>query len=188
MHADSARPEAGTAVEGSRSKLRGRAIHEVRRFMLMFLYLWVLFGLFVLNERIVLGQRGIIVTAQGFALINALVLAKVMLAAEDLNLGRWLRPRRLIYPILYESLLLAILFICFHVVEKVVAGILTGKSAAGSVPAIGGGAFADLLSVAVILFVALIPFFAFKHVGRALGEGRLREVLFGELGKPPPSG
>ena len=48
----------------------------------MFLYLWVLFGLFVLNERIILGQRGISLPLQGFAVLNALILAKVMLIAD----------------------------------------------------------------------------------------------------------
>ena len=37
---------------------------------------------------------------------------------------------------------------------------------------------AGLACVAAILFIALIPFFAFKYIGRALGEGRLRAMLF----------
>lgn len=78
--------------------LKARALDEGTRFMVMFLYLWVLFGLFVLNERIILGQRGIDFSPHGFALLNALVLAKVMLVTEDLNLGRWMRRRPLIYP------------------------------------------------------------------------------------------
>lgn len=73
----------------------------------MFLYLWVLFGLFVLNERIILGQRVSGFSPHGFAVLNALVLAKVMLATEHLYLGRWMRRRPLIYPILFESALLA---------------------------------------------------------------------------------
>jgi hypothetical protein len=145
----------------------------------IFLYLWVLFGFFVLNERIILAQRGIFISAQGFALINALVLAKVMLVVEDLNLGRWVRPRPLIYPILHDAFLLTVLFICFHVVEKVVTGLVMGKSVAASVPAIGGGGLAGLICVAVILFVSLLPFFAFKHLGRALGERKLYAMLFG---------
>ncbi len=145
----------------------------------IFLYLWVIFGFYVLSEKVALAQRGTLVTAQGFALINAFILAKVMLIVEDLNLARWLRPRPLIYPILYESLLLTLFFICFHVIEKVVAGVLAGKSVAESVPAIGGGGFVGLVCVAVILFVALVPFFAFKHVARELGQGRLNAMLFG---------
>ena len=159
--------------------LKQRVADEIRRFFVMFLYLWVLFGLFVLNERIVLRQHGIGFSSQGFALINALVLAKVMLVAEDLNLGHWLRGRPLIYPIVHESFVFGVLFICFHVAERVVVGWFKGETVAASVPAIGGGGFAGLLCVALILFVALIPFFAFRNVDRALGGSRLRALLFG---------
>jgi hypothetical protein len=93
-----------------------------------------------------------------------------MLLTEGLNLARWVRRRPLIYPILFESLLLAVLFICFHVAEHVVVGLFEGEEAvAESIPAIGGGGFAGVVCVAVILFVALIPFFALRNVSRELG-------------------
>jgi len=45
------------------------------------------------------------------ALVNAWVLAKVMLVADDLNLGsRWFENRRLIYRILSRSALFALVF------------------------------------------------------------------------------
>jgi hypothetical protein len=165
------------------SALRDRALDEVRRFAVMFLYLWILFGLFVLNERIILDQRGIGFTLHGLALLNALVLAKVMLLTEDLNLGRWMRRRPLIYPILFESLLLTVMFICFHVVERVVVGLAEKQTVDASIPAIGGGGLAGVVCVAVILFVALIPFFAFRNVSRDLGPGQLHAMLFGTAAK-----
>jgi hypothetical protein len=108
--------------------VKERLGHELRRFALMFLYLWALFLLFVLNEDIIFRQRGISFSAQGFAVFNGLVLAKVMLVAEDLDLGRWLQRRPLIYPILHESLLLTALFIVFHVVEHLVIGLVKGEN------------------------------------------------------------
>ena len=116
---------------------------------------------------------------QGFALVNALVLAKVMLIAEDLRVGHWLRSRPLIYPILGESLIFTVVFICFHVVEDLVIGLFKEKTLRASVPVIGGGGLAGLLSVATIYFVALIPFFAYRNLGRELGPGRLNAMLFG---------
>ena len=68
----------------------------------MFLYLWAMFALFALHEKIVLREVGASLPSQGFAFVNALVLAKVMLIAEDLNLGNWLQGRPLIFPILHE--------------------------------------------------------------------------------------
>lgn len=159
--------------------LKERAVDEARRFVVLFLYLWVLFGLFVLNERIILRQHGVDFAAHGFAVFNAFILAKVMLVLEDLNLGRWLDRRPLIYPILHDSILFAVLFIAFHVVEEIVVGLFRGEGARSSVPAMGGGGFAGVVCVAVILFFALIPFFAFRTFNRALGPGRMWRLLFG---------
>ena len=166
-------------TDNRRKRFKARAVEEMRRFAVLFLYLWVLFGLFALHERIILRQRGIGFSSQGFALFNALVLAKVMLVAEDLNLGRWLSKRPLIYPILHNSLLFTVLFIGFHIAEKVILGLFKGQTLSASLPAIGGGGLSGLLCVAVIWFFALIPFFAFTNLSRELGAGRLRMMLFG---------
>lgn len=181
MHSDQDTPTAkasSSPTDDRWRKARERLRHEVRRFVLMFLYLWVLLLLFVLNEDIVFRQQGLSFSAQGFAFFNALVLAKVMLVAEDLDLGRWRERRPLVYPILRESFLLTALFIAFHVVEHVIIGLVKGETLAASVPHIGGGGLIGLACVGVIFFVALIPFFAFKYVGREIGEERLNAMLF----------
>lgn len=171
-------PQSGEPTAGHARRLAAHATRSLRRFIVLFLYLWVLFGLFVLNERIILRQHGIGFGAQGFAVLNAFVLAKVMLFAEDLELGRWLRHRPLIYPIVFESFTFTILFICFHVLEQAIPGLIKGRGFAGSVPAMGGGGMAGVICVAVILFVSLVPFFAFRNISRKLGPGRLNAMLF----------
>lgn len=160
-------------------KVKAAAIHEVKRFLVMFLYLWLLLGLFVLNEKVTLREHAIDFRPHGFALINALILAKVMLIAEDLNLGARLQPRPLIYPILIEALMLSVLFIVFHVIERIVIGLIGGETVAASVPSIGGGGLIGILCVSLILFVSLIPYFAFRRVSRELGPHRMREMLLG---------
>ncbi len=123
--------------------------------------------------------------SQGFAVINALVLAKVMLVAEDLNLGRWLDRRPLIYPILHDSVLFTVLFIVFHVAEHVIIAAIRGEGPRASVAAIGGGGLTGLLCVAMILFVSLIPYFTFRNFTRVLGWERTRTLLFGSrTGEP----
>jgi hypothetical protein len=159
--------------------LKAKATEEFRRFLILFLYLWVLFGVFVLNQGIVLREQGVNFTMQGFALINALVFAKVMMVFEILDPGRWLRHRPLIYPILYETLLLAVLFLVVHILEKDIEGLIHGKSVTDSLPSIGGGGLAGLLSASVIMFVALLPFFGLRNLSLAMGEGRLQAMLLG---------
>ncbi|HTR17294.1 MAG TPA: hypothetical protein VMI52_09700 [Acetobacteraceae bacterium] len=142
----------------------------------------MLFGLLALHESILRRQMGLGYQMQGFAAINALVLAKVMLVAEDLNLGGEMRGRALIYGVLWEAAMFAIVFIVFHVLEELVVGLLHGSTLAQSVPAIGGGGFIGLLTVAVILFVALIPYFAFRDITRVLGREKMRALLFTSAG------
>jgi hypothetical protein len=69
MHSESAHSDTPTVVSDSHDaggrgrKVMERAIGEVRRFMVMFLYLWLLFGLFPLYQRILLRQEGLNFTA-----------------------------------------------------------------------------------------------------------------------------
>ena len=112
-------------------------------------------------------------------MINALVLAKVMLVFEVFDPGRWLRRRPLIYPILFDAFLLTILFLIVHIIEKVIEGLIHGRTVVESLPSIGGGSLVGLLSVTVILFIALIPFFAFRNLGLVLGQDRLISLIFG---------
>lgn len=164
--------------------LKHRLVHEVERYLIMFLYLWVLLGLFVLNEAVTLQEHRIPFAAHGFALINALVLAKVMLIAEDLNLGARLQPRPLIYPIVTEALLLTVLFIVFHFIEHIVIGLFEHEGLQASVPSIGGGGVRGVVLVGLILFFSLIPFFAFRRVTREIGVERMREMMLGPRRTP----
>ena len=168
---------AGAGAHPARS-LKAKAAEEFRRFFLLFFYLWILFGVFVLNEGVALREHGFNFAMQGFAFINALVFAKVMMLFEVFDPGRWLRKRPLIYPILYETLLLTVLFLVAHVLERTIEGLVRGKTVADSMPAIGGGGLTGLLSITAILFIALVPFFGLRNLSLAMGEGRLWAVIF----------
>ena len=180
--ANASRQPEGASLQAH--SLKAKAAEEARRFVVLFLYLWVLFGVFVLNQSIVLREHGIGITAQGFAVVNALVLAKVMLLFEHFDPGRWLRRRPLIYPILYEAMLLTILFLLFHILEKVIEGFFRGETIAASLPSIGGGGLAGLLSAAVIMFIALVPFFGFRNLSLILGPDRMWSLIFSSSSDP----
>src|SRR6202044_466996 len=170
---------AGANANGARS-LKAKAVDEFRRFFVLFLYLWILFGVFELNQGVVMREHGINFPMLGFAFVNALVFAKVMMLFEVFDPGRWLRARPLIYPILYETFLLTVLFLVAHVIEKTIEGMLRGKTFIDSVPAIGGGGLTGFLRITALLFFALIPFFGLRNLGLAMGEGRLYAMIFGQ--------
>jgi hypothetical protein len=158
--------------------LKDRLLHEAKRLVGIFLYLWVLLGLFAIHESIVLAKHNIPYRPFGVALINAWILAKVMLIAEDLKLGEgWFGHRPPIYRILAKAVAFAMLFLVVHFVENVLVGMWRGKTISESLPTVGDGSTIALISVAILLAFALIPFFAFKEADRALGGGVLRAVL-----------
>jgi hypothetical protein len=67
--------------------LKQIAYQQLKEFFVVALYLWVVFGLLVLHKSMILAEHDIPFAAHGFAIINALALAKVMLTAKDLHLG-----------------------------------------------------------------------------------------------------
>lgn len=166
--------------------LKEKAADEAKKLLSMFLYLWVVIGAFTLYESLVLAQHEISFVVHGVAVVKALVLAKVMLIADNLKLARRMEGRPLIYPILYQSVVFAVFFICFDILEKVAVDILKGRGALQDMPIIGGGRVAGIVAVAVIVTVALIPFFAFREIGKAIGRRELHALLFRRRIAPSP--
>jgi hypothetical protein len=168
----------GSVVAGHKNTWRQRFAHELRRFLSMFIYLWAVLGLMMVHESVVLARYDLPFTRWGFALVTALVTAKVMLVMEDLNVVRGFAGKPLIYPILCKSVVYAIVFIAFYIAEEVVGGLVRGESLRASIPNIGGGTPQGVLLIGLITTVALIPYFAFKELGHAIGEKELHAHLF----------
>jgi hypothetical protein len=163
--------------------LKARLIREAKSLLVIFVYLWVLFGLFALHESLVLAQHGIKFEIWGVAAGNALVFAKVMVVVEALNLARGVAGRPLMVPVLYKSVVFAIAFIFVHIAEKFVIGLAKGKTLAGSFPSFGSEGMTGMLIAGIIVAVSLTPFFAFTEVERELGRGALRDLFLAKQSK-----
>jgi hypothetical protein len=153
------------------------AVHEAKSLLVMFLYLFVLLGIFNLYKGVILRENSINYTGYGFAFVNALVLAKVMLIAEELHLARELEDKPLIYSILYKSTVFAIVLIGVHLLEEVIVGLFRGRAISESISDLGGGTLKGIATLGCIMAVALIPFFAFREIARTIGETELRSLL-----------
>jgi len=114
--------------------LKEKVFEEFKRFVAIFLYLWLVFGLLSIHTSMVLSQRHLNYQEHTFAIINALVFSKVLLVGERLHLGRRFEHKPLIYPILHKCFVFSVVLICFHVAESVVAGVWHGHTIAESFP------------------------------------------------------
>jgi len=163
-------------------KLKERAFEEFKRFVAIFLYLWVVFGLLSIHKSLVLSQRHLDYEEHTFAIINAFVFAKVLLVGEELHLGRRFENKPLIYPILHKCLVFSVVLICFHVIESVAVQIWHGNSIADSIPPMLGWNPKGVLAVGFSCFVLLLPFFGFREIARVMGRAEMRALLFGRKG------
>jgi len=187
MSVDATGKEAGGPGHSRHDRLdraKEVVVDQFRRYLVSTVYIFVMLSMFILHKEIALRTVGgassaIPYAPHGFALINALVLGKVALVVEELRLGQRWKPEPLIYPILLESLILAVLFIAMHLLEHVIGGWIHGESLANSVPAIGGGGAMGVLFATFGFFVAMIPFCGFRQITLAIGWARMRALLFG---------
>jgi hypothetical protein len=175
-----------SGLQKIKRNVKERVIGEATRFVVMFLYLWVVFGLFVLQQSVVMAQQHLDDYVQyGVAAMNALIFAKVMLVAEDLDLGRRFQDMPLIVPLLYKSFVFSLVFLCFHVVENIVIGQFQGKGIPESLPAIGGDLKATVSAVLIFTF-ELVPYFAYREIGRVIGEDKMYALVFAHRRKTEP--
>lgn len=166
-------------MDTSHRTLKQKAYHELKEFFGIAFYLWVILALFQLYRSLLLSEEHISVVAhQGFAIINALALAKVLLIAKALHLGEWVEDWPLIYPTLLKSALFTIVLACFKILEDTGLGMYRGKSFQESIADLGGGTLNGILCVSLILFVTLIPFFVITELQAVLGEGKLMQLFF----------
>jgi hypothetical protein len=101
-------------------------------------------------------------------------------------IGRRLREGPLVYPILYRAVLFSVVLIAAYALEDVLVGAWHGKAMAEVLPEVGGGP-CGLASFGWIMFVALIPYFAYQEIGRVLGETTLRALLLTRRPAPKAS-
>lgn len=159
--------------------LKERVLFELKEFFVIVVYLWVVLALFLLYKSVLLNEEHLSVLAQGFALINALVLGKIILIARALHLGEQFNDWPLIYPTVIKSALFSIVLAGFKILEGAVTGLFHHESFDQSIAGFGGGTLKGILTLTLLMFVVLIPFFGFTELQRILGEGKLAQAFFG---------
>jgi len=157
--------------------LKQKLVHEGRRLMMIFLYFAIFFLVFRTYTRLILSQYEIDYFEDGLTILKALVLAKIVLTAEALRFGERFREHPLIIPTLYSTLVFCAFALVFEVLQHLIVGICRGKSPSEVISEVLDKGWPHLAGMILVVFVAFLPFFAFRETERALGEGRLKELF-----------
>jgi len=165
-------------IEKENAGWKQRLLHELIDYFVNFAFLAFFLGLFTWYRRLVLAEYHISYLDYGVSLIKALVLAKVIMLGDFLRLGSKLRDKPLIYPTLYRTALFIVWVGVLDIFERTVEGLFRGQGLTGGVSELVSTGWLELLARCLVIFCAFVPFFAFKELGRILGEGALRELYF----------
>jgi hypothetical protein len=157
--------------------------HELQQYTVISLYLYACFGAILLYKASVLHAEGIDYAPYGLAAIKALILGKFMLVGRAMHIGERYRHKPLIYPVLHKSFAFLAFLIVLSVIEEAVSGAIHGRTAHDSFSEIGGGTWLQIAATAVLLWLILLPYFAFQQIGEVLGHGSLRRMFFAEGGQ-----
>ena len=155
-----------------------RIVVEMRKFALVALFLFFFFGAFATYRRLILSEYKIDYFQYGYALIEALVLGKVILLGEIFHLGDRFHDKPLIFPTLYRTISFSILVLVFAVLEHFVKGLIHRENIAAILADLAAKDGADIAAKILVMFIAFIPMFAIWEIANLFGENKLFELFF----------
>ena len=167
-----------SGTDTKKGKLKKKIVHEVTEYWINVCYLTVVFAAFTQYRRFLLAAHDITYTNYGFAVIEALVLAKVIMIGEVARLGRGLERKPLIYPTIYKTVVFTLFVAVFTLIEHGIKGLWKGEGFTSGVVDFFGKGFNEILANSLIVLVAFIPFFAIKELGRVWGGDKIRALFF----------
>ncbi len=174
--------EAGAETKGlsapKQATLAQRARRELIEYLVVSAYLYVCFAALIFYKASILHSEGIEFTVYGVAIAKALILGKFLLTLQAFKIGEDKRhASAALANILKKSLLFTLLLFVLTVVEELIVGHFHGRASRQVLSEIAGGTLQQAFAVAILLFLILIPYFAFQEIAARLGEGKLWKLL-----------
>jgi hypothetical protein len=155
-----------------------RSIHEFKELAILTVYLYITLGAVILMKTAVLHTHGIDSVPWGLAIVKALLLAKFILVGQAMKIGERHATGPLIWPTLHMVFAFLVLLVVLTTIEEVLVGLLHGQSIAASLSDLFGSRLAETGAGILIVLLVLIPYFAWRVLSEALGEGRLARMFF----------
>lgn len=174
-----------TDPAGQRKHVRQVIVHATEEYLAISAFLAAFFLALTTYRTVLLAEYQIPYVRYGYAVVEALILGKVILIGEVIGVGRRFQDLPLMVSTLGKTFSFSLLVALFSMLEHLVEALVHREPLAKAFPALAGRPGADILANVIVTLVAFIPLFAFREIGRVLGEGKLHALFFR---RRPPSG
>jgi len=164
----------------TKAQVRDRAKSELKEFVLIGTYLFMVFSALTFYKSAILEGESIHWVPWGFAVIKSALAAKFILIGHALHIGEGHQTKPLIWQTLHKSIGFLIVVAGLTVVEEAIVGLIHGRTFWQSMAEVGGGTSEQMIATAVILFLVFVPMFAFGALTEVMGEEALVRTFFKE--------
>ena len=155
--------------------LKQKAREEFEQVVILTAYLAFFFCALATYSMLLLNKFHISSFAYATALINAAIIAKVILIGEAVRAGKKFEGKALLFSAIWKSFVFGWLVFAFHIVEEMIKNLVHGK---GAIEAFREIRLDDLLSRSVVIFCTFIPLFVFRELRRVMGQDNFRALFF----------
>jgi hypothetical protein len=159
-----------------KQQLKQKVKNEFKRFLIYTLFFTVLFSMFNIYEKILLKEDIITSIPYEFSFIEALILSKIILIGEAMNLGELSSGKPLIIPVMYKTILFCILVIIFSILEHLIVDLIHSKEI--SLYELIFRHINVAIARSTVMFFVFFFFFSLLETSHALGEDDLFSLFF----------
>lgn len=159
--------------------IKERARHELRSYLIITAYVWAIISLLRLHQDVLAETYHITFESQGRAIVLALILGKVVLIAEALRLGDFFSNRFPALAVAIRSIFFAAAILMFHACEEIVVGLWNGKDVPTVVAELSPDVMMRSLLLALMMAIALVPYFLIKEIEKRTGQSDLLLLAVG---------
>jgi len=165
------------------ANVKEKVRNELREFLVITLFFTVVLGVFNIYRQAILREAVVSYYKFGISLVEAMILAKIVLIGEAMNLKLVDATRRSIFEVaVVRSTLFAVLVLLFTILERVVDGLIHKKDWADIARLIVEHGLNESVARIIMMFAAFLPFFALWELRRRLGARRFVELWFSRTG------
>jgi hypothetical protein len=159
-------------------RLRQKLAHETREFLGAFLFLAPFVMSFAIYQSYVKRGTADSLFVYGTALVDALVLSKIILIGELLGLGRRSEEKALIVTSLHKAVVFTLFYLSFRGLEDTAHFVFHGMRLWRALHASFMDDTQEHVARALVMSFAAIPFFALRETRRVLGPETFYSLFF----------
>jgi hypothetical protein len=153
-------------------------VHETFEYFINLAYLTLFLLAFAWYRNLILAAHQIDFHRYLMPLIEAAILAKIIMVGDMLHFGRGLENRPLVLITFYRTLVFSVFVLLFSLGEHIADALIHGKTMSDGIAEIRNKGLDEILAWYVSIVAALVPFFAMKEIERVFGVEKVRNLFF----------